>query len=130
MNTVQVKDQTIGGDDINTINLEFKENVITVKDMIMSRVKKEVEIYNSKVTTRYTGLVIPDKVVKLLNKRTNLEQNKVDFEKQSYIALDGFINNQFFVIVNDKQAESLDEEINLSKVREIEFIKLTPLVGG
>lgn len=130
MNTVLIKDQTIGGDDINTINLEFKENIITVKDMIMSRVKKEVEIYNSKVTTRYTGLVIPDKVEKLLNKKPNSEKNKVDFEKQSYIALDGFMNNQFFVIVNDKQAESLDEEINLSKVREVEFIKLTPLVGG
>jgi len=130
MNTVLIKDQTIGGDDINTINLEFKENIITVKHMIMSRVKKEVEIYNSKVSTRYTGLVIPDKVEKLLNKKPNPEQNKVDFEKQSYIALDGFMNNQFFVIVNDKQAESLDEEINLSKVREVEFIKLTPLVGG
>lgn len=130
MNTVLIKDQTIGGEGINTINLEFKKDIITVKDMIISRVKKEVEVYNSKITTRYTGLVIPEKVEKLLNKKQGSEKNKVDFEKQTYIALDGFLNNQFFVIINDKQAESLDEEVDLSKVKEVEFIKLTPLVGG
>ena len=130
MNTILIIDKTIGGGGINTINLEFKKEIITVKDLIISRVEKEVEIYNSKVTTRYTGLVIPDRVEKLLNNKPISKENVVDFEKQSYIALDGFVNNQFFVIIDDKQAENLNEEVNLSQVKEVEFIKLTPLVGG
>lgn len=130
MNEVLIKDQSIGGDAINTINLEFKEEIITVRDLIISRVRKEVEIYNSNVKDRYMGLVTPNNVEKLLNNKEQSESHTVDFEKQSYIALDGFMNNQFFVIVADRQAENLDEKVNLTKVKEVEFIKLTPLVGG
>ncbi len=130
MNTVLIKDQTIGGDGINSINLEFENEIITVKDLIISRVQKEVEIYNSKAATPYAGLVIPDQVEKFLNSKTKTKRKEVDFEKQSYIALDGFITNQFFVIINDKQAEDLEEKVNLSIIKEVEFIKLTPLVGG
>jgi len=79
---------------------------------------------------KYNGLVIPEKVERLLNQKKNTARKKVDFEKQSYVALDGFIKNQFFVIINDKQVESLDQEVNLASVKDIEFIKLTPLVGG
>ena len=74
--------------------------------------------------------MIPDKVEKILNNKTKYQKDIVDFEKQSYVALDGFMTNQFFVIINDRQAESLDESVNLSAVKEVEFIKLTPLVGG
>jgi len=97
----------------------------------MSRVKKEVDIHNTKVEIPYSGLVIPDRVEKLLNgKRKNSDKSKVDFEKQSYIALDGFVKNQFFVIINDRQAEGLEEVIDIVSIREVEFIKLTQLVGG
>ncbi len=133
MNTILIKDQTISGTGINGINeidLQFESDIITVKDLIVSRVKKEVEIYNSKVIKPYTGLVIPDKIEKFLNNKSPKLENLVDFEKQSYIALDGFMKNQFFVIINDKQVENLDEEVNLTSVKEVEFIKLTPLVGG
>ena len=41
MNTVLIKDQTLGGDGIQSINLEFEQEIITVKDLIVSRVKKE-----------------------------------------------------------------------------------------
>jgi len=130
MNTVLIKDQTIGGNGINQINVQFENDIITVRDLIICRVRKEVDLYNTKVKTHYTGLVVPDRVERLLNKKSEPKKNIVDFEKQSYIALDGFIKNQFFVIINDKQVESLDDEVNLQSVREVEFIKLIPLVGG
>lgn len=130
MNTILIKDQTIGGGRVNQINLQFEDDLITVKDLIIARVKKEVDIYNSKVSAPYAGLVVPDKTERILNKKTTSKKNFVDFEKQSYIALDGFIKNQFFIIINDKQVESLADEINLATIQEIEFIKLTPLVGG
>lgn len=130
MNTILIKDQTIGGDGVGEISLKFESEIITIRDLIISRVQKEVDIYNSKISTPYTGLVIPERVEKLLNIKSNPSKKIVDFEKQSYVALDGFTKNQFFVIINDKQAESLEEEVNLSSVKEVDFIKLTPLVGG
>jgi len=78
---------------LSSLNFSLKKKTITVKDLIMSRVKKEVDIHNTKVEIPYSGLVIPDRVEKLLNgKRKNSDKSKVDFEKQSYIALDGFEN--------------------------------------
>ncbi len=130
MNTVLIKDQTFGGDSTNQISLQFEDDLITVKDLIISRVRKEVEICNKQATTPYFGLVIPDRVEKVLNKQSKLQKKAIDFEKQSYIALDAFIKNQFFVIINDKQVENLEDTVNLSTVKEVEFIKITPLVGG
>ncbi len=129
MNKILIKDQTIGGGDINTIELEFESQIITLRDLIMRRVEKEVAIYNQKMDEKYLGLVVPEKVEKLLNYKT-ADKRKVDGEKQTYVALDGFMKNQFFVIINDKQAEDLDQKIELAKVKQVEFIKLTPLVGG
>ncbi|MEM6264314.1 MAG: hypothetical protein AAGI38_17505 [Bacteroidota bacterium] len=130
MNTIVVKDRTIGGEDLNEIELRFETESVTVKDLITSRVIKEVERYNQGDPSVFSGLVVPEKVEKLLKKTEKPEKRIVDAEQQVYVALDGFTKNQFFVIINDKQAESLDEEIQLSSIKEIEFIKLTPLVGG
>jgi hypothetical protein len=47
-----------------------------------------------------------------------------------YIALDAFNKNGYFVLVDNKQAESLDQEVKLSPVSSVKFVKLTPLVGG
>lgn len=129
MNTILIKDKTLGGGEINSIELEFESQIITLRDLIMRRVEKEVMIYNEKMDEKYFGLVVPEKVEKLLNNKPKAKR-KVDVEKQSYVALDGFVKNQFFVIINDKQAEDLEQEIELAKVKQIEFIKLTALVGG
>ena len=47
-----------------------------------------------------------------------------------YQALHAFENNGFFLLVNDRQVESLDEEIWLGEGATASFLKLTPLVGG
>jgi hypothetical protein len=42
----------------------------------------------------------------------------------------GFEKNGFFVLVGDKQAESLDQEFDVKVDTEVSFVKLVPLVGG
>jgi hypothetical protein len=54
----------------------------------------------------------------------------IDAEQQTYRALEAFQNNGFFLLVNDRQAESLDEEVWLGAGATASFVKLTPLVGG
>ena len=54
----------------------------------------------------------------------------IDAERQVYIALDAFQKNGFFVLVDDLQAESLEQVVRLRSGTEVSFVKLTPLVGG
>ena len=54
----------------------------------------------------------------------------LDWEAQFAIALDSFGRNGFIVLVNDRQAESLDEAFVVAADAEVSFVRLTPLVGG
>jgi hypothetical protein len=131
MTTFSVIDETFSGSSLNTIDISFNSEEITLKDIITARVEKEVEQYNSKATKPYLGLVTPTFFEKTLNNLTTLTPKRlVDCEKQTYIALDGFLKNQFFVFINETQIESLDAKFKVNEINKISFIKLTPLVGG
>ncbi|WP_291787790.1 hypothetical protein [Maribacter sp.] len=46
------------------------------------------------------------------------------------VALDAFQKNGYFILIDNKQAEDLEQEVLVSKTTEIAFVKLTQLVGG
>jgi len=46
------------------------------------------------------------------------------------LAIEGFFTNAYFVIIDDRQAETLDEKFVVGPQTKVSFIKLTPLVGG
>ncbi|MCW5552407.1 MAG: hypothetical protein KIS67_09580 [Verrucomicrobiae bacterium] len=54
----------------------------------------------------------------------------VGLEERYCRALDAFARNGFFVLVGDRQAESLDEAFTVTPETEVSFVKLVPLVGG
>ena len=51
-------------------------------------------------------------------------------KKQASVAKDAFKKNGFFILIDNTQAESLEQVFALHKDSEISFVKLTPLVGG
>ena len=55
---------------------------------------------------------------------------KIDWEEQYNKALKGFEGNGFFVLIGDRQAESLEQEFEITPDTEVSFVKLVPLVGG
>ncbi len=57
-------------------------------------------------------------------------KNTIDAEKQFYLAIDAFVKNRFFLIINNNQIDTLEEKIEVKENLELNFIKLTPLVGG
>jgi len=134
MTTITLRDETNVGKLVQEFEIEIPETNITVKDLIAARVKKEVDIYNSQSEEFYkNGLVTPTDYEKTLNLNSNINKvnrNRVDFEKQFYIALEAFQKNGFFILVDDKQCESLDTQVQLNPDSKISFLKLTPLVGG
>lgn len=128
--SVTINDSTGTGKITNSINLFFKHELITVKELIEARVIKEVKDFNERQPEYFQGLVQPTRAEQTLNGYRLRERKKIDAEKQVYIALDAFQRNGYFVLIDDKQADSLEQEVLLTASSTINFVKLTPLVGG
>jgi hypothetical protein len=125
-----ITDRTGAGKIIGEMNISLKTNRVTVKQIIEARVEAEVERYNAKLPEYFNGLVQPTDAEKTLNGYKMKQRKKVDAEKQIYVALDAFLKNGYFVLVDNFQADSLEQEIMITPQTQISFLKLTPLVGG
>jgi hypothetical protein len=128
--SLKITDETFAGKILNEISIKVSGERLTVKDIIEARVYAEVEDYNNKLTQIFTGLVQPTDAEVSLNGFKLRRIKKIDGEKQVYTALDAFQKNGFFVLIDNKQAESLDEEVLVSNESTVSFVKLTPLIGG
>lgn len=129
MNVI-IKDETFTGDILNEIEIAVEKELVTVADIISARVNAEVERYNSKSHEFFRGLIQPTNTEKTLNGFKMKKKRKIDPEKQVYVALDAFQKNGYFVLIDNQQAESLEQEVLLTADTTVSFIKLTPLVGG
>lgn len=127
---VKITDESLTGDILNTIQISIQKEIVTIRDIITARVKAEVHQYNSKVPEYFQGLVRPSDAEKTLNGFKLKTERKIDSEKQMYIAYEAFKNNDFLVLIDDIQAESLDQQVLLEENSTVSFLKLTPLIGG
>ncbi|MBL8293687.1 MAG: hypothetical protein JNN08_17710 [Bryobacterales bacterium] len=129
-----VRDETAAGQSLYEVAIEFLTERITVKDLVRERVRQEVQYFNRKSGEEFQGLVQPTGAEVVLNGRTTAfrmqEHRRLDVDEQVQRALEGFTNNSYFILINDNQAESLDQEVSISPQTRISFVKLTPLVGG
>ena len=127
MNSLTIKDETASGNLLNQILLQFEKERITVQELISARILEEVQRHNHSFDQFTNNLVVPSNLEQRLNKK---DRQEIDIERQTYIALDAFKKNGFFILIDDEQVEELDEEFLINETTEVSFIKLTPLVGG
>ncbi len=128
---ILIKDNIIGRDIKNTFRIETSKKVLTVQELIKLRVFEEVENYNACLPKYFSGLIIqPTDTEVTLNGYKMNNKKKIDAEKQFYLAIDAFVKNRFFLIINNNQIDTLEEKIEVKENLELNFIKLTPLVGG
>ena len=130
MNSLLIKDESMTGENLGEVTLLFPEEQVTVKDIISQRVEKEVDDYNQKLPSVFNGLIQPSEAEKAINGYKMKKRVKIDVEKQILVALAAFQENGFFVLVDDHQAESLYEVVQIKAETTISFVKLTALVGG
>ena len=130
MNVITIKDEAIGGNILNEISIAIGHERITIRELIAARVTAEVESYNAKQSEYFIGLVKPTDAEETLNGFRMKKRKLLDAEKQVYIAYEAFKQNGFFILVDDIQAEDLDQEVLLNETTKLSFVKLTPLVGG
>ncbi len=130
MITLKIIDETAGGKVLNEVEVSFQNELTTVQDIINARVYAEVEAYNNKMPEYYRGLIQPREAETTLNGFKLKQRKKIDAEQQLFTALDAFRKNGFFVLIDNIQAESLEQMVVINPNTTISFIKLTPLVGG
>ncbi|GAA4392980.1 hypothetical protein [Hymenobacter koreensis] len=128
--TLLIQDETATGSVLHRLALEISQETLTVRELIAQRVHQEVAAYNQRCEEHYFGLVQPTDSERTLNGYRMRQRKPIDFEKQLYQALQAFQQNGYFILVNDRQVETLDEQIWLGEGATASFVKLTPLVGG
>jgi len=134
MQNILIKDESATGKILNEIMIAVENELTTVKEIIEARVYAEVKTYNQKLPEYFNGLVQPSDAERTLNGFKLRTPRKIDPEKQAYVALDAFLDafqkNGYFILIDDQQAEILEQEILVGAGTSVSFVQLTPLVGG
>lgn len=128
--TITIKDETLAGKLLNEIGITVIGERLFVKDIIAARVEAEVTLYNNQLPEYFKGLVQPSETEETLNGFKMKNRKLIDVEQQTFVAYDAFQKNGYFILVDDNQVESLEQEVKITPNTIISFIKLTPLVGG
>jgi hypothetical protein len=128
--SVLMYDETPGHGRTAPVKLELVSERITVRQLIESRVRREVEAINQAPGKEFHTLVQPTDAERTLNGFKLRKPKPIDADAQCALAFDAFKRNGFFLLVDDRQVEDLDEEIVIGADTEVGFFKLVPLVGG
>jgi hypothetical protein len=128
--TLTIHDESATGERLLELTLHVPAGRITVRDLIRHRVRHEVEEYNRRKPDTFRGLVQPTDSERTLNGYKLKQPRAIDADAQLAKAIGAFQGNQIIMLVDDRQVESLDEEITLRPDTRVSFLRLTPLVGG
>ena len=114
----------------HTFTVHVTGETVSVRELIRLRVFQEVEEYNNKTPETFRMLVQPGEAERTLNGFKFSKPRQVDPQAQFEKAIQAFEGNSFLVLVDDRQVETLDDEIALHPETSVSFLKLVPLVGG
>ena len=119
-----------GDDGGGAITLDVLTARITVWELIRTRVYEQVRDYNLRQPEYFRGLVQPTDAERTLNGFRVRPGRRLDPDKQFEGAIGSFYRNGFLVLVDDRQVDELEEEIEVGEKTTVTFLKLVPLVGG
>lgn len=130
--TLTIRDATTLGFGSNDLiwTLDVPAQRMTVRELIRARVYKEVREYNTRQPEIFRGLVQPTAAEQTLNGFRLPKHHQINPEVQIKRALDAFTHNGFFMLVDDRQVDDLDQMIEIEPQTSVTFLKLVPLVGG
>lgn len=133
--TLTIRDETASGKVYSETPLAFPAERITVRELIRERVYQEVQDFNREQEQRvFRGLVQPTDTERVLNGHRpeyRLKQHRtIDWKEQFERAVSAFEANGFFILLDQSQAESLDQEFSIRPSTAVSFVRLTILAGG
>jgi hypothetical protein len=113
---LKIRDETtfsLGANDDRDFTLDIAEERITVRDLIRARVYREVHDYNLDQPEYFQGLVQPSDAERSLNGFKMRTRRRIDPEKQFELARRAFYSNGFILLVDDRQVDELEGEIEI-----------------
>lgn len=125
-----ITDATPAGAKLHSFTLDSLTERMTAREIIRARIWQEVMDYNRQCGQVFRGLVQPTDAERTLNGWQMKQPKPINWEEQFTRACEAFERNGFFLLVGDRQAESLDETFTVRVDTEVQFVKLMPLVGG
>ena len=128
--TLTVRDESSAGQTLHEFALEVLSERLSVRELIRSRVYQEVQDYNLRQPQVYRGLVQPTDAERTLNGFTLKKPRQIDWKQQFDKAIEAFEANRILILLDDRQVDSLDEEIVIGPRTRVSFLRLTMLVGG
>ncbi len=128
--SVRVVDRVHPGRGDDGWDLELQDERTTARELIRSRVYQEVTEYNARAAGHFKGLVQPSEAERVLNGYRLRPGRRIDWQAQYEKAVDAFGRNAFLLLVDDRQLNELDEEIEVRSGAEVTFLRLLPLAGG
>lgn len=127
---LQVRDESAMGKLLASFSLELPGATTTVREIIAARVRHEVAAFNAGNAETFRGLVMPDGAEQVADGYKLRQRRVIDGEEQVSRALAAFERNGFFIVIGERQAENLDDVVQLGDDTTVSFVKLVPLVGG
>ena len=128
---LKLVDQTTRGEVLQEVTLTLASTRVSAREIIERRVRMEVQTFNEQQDQQvFQGLVQPTDTERELNGYRLRKPRKIDADEQIQRAIEAFELNRFFMLVGDRQVESLDELIGIARDTRVSFLKLVPLVGG
>ena len=126
--------------------IRFAKPRATIRDLIRARVELEIERHNDTAAQAAAGgrlgAVVPGEAETALNGergsyglgsrflRVDPAKGRHQLDRLVEEAEQGFLRGRYYVLLDDRQAESLDEMIDLDSTGEATFLLLMPLQGG
>src|SRR5689334_20586346 len=128
---IRIRDESATGKVLAELALELASERTSVRELITSRVRHEVEQLNrSPADGVFHSLVQPRGAEPALNGYKLKTRRRIDADEQVALALEAFSTNGFFIVIDDRQVEELDLMVQVSPETKVSFVKLVPLVGG
>jgi hypothetical protein len=123
-------DEKLGGERTSSVDIYLESAKTTIREIIKARIYQEVQDYNQKLGEVFMGLVKPSEAEQMINGYKMKRKQPIDWLKQSDLAQAAFLSNGFFILVDDKQAEEIDQVVEVGPNTTVSFVKLVQLVGG
>jgi hypothetical protein len=131
----------IGGEVYSVGEVRFHKPVITVRELIGVRVDLELEAHREReadvrnrampgISSRELQLNGAEKALRPSIFHMCRSGDPLARDRLIEAAEQGFLRNRFFILLDDRQAEHLDDQLELDRTGQVTFLQLTPLQGG
>ena len=135
MLTLSIKEEVFGGGKSANVDLKLSKSTLTLAELIQAKAATEVRKVEAMIQGKLPKVKTPwsSEEERRLNRTAIHErENKhyIDEEKAGLKALAAFQTNAFFVLIDGEPKGDLQEQLDLTNRSRVQFLRLTPLVGG